>query len=461
MKDGMFLDGLQYAVVSKNLAHGEGTFWQPHLSNTWNKSGNQAFLEHPPLVFGIQSLFFKVLGDSRYVERTYSFLTAIITALLIAGIWRLIHLNDKNLREFEWLPVVFWISVPICFWSYQNNMQENTMTIFTTGAIYLGLKALIKQRKIHLNLFLSGTFISLAFFSKGLPGLFPLTLVPLYFIINKQPGIRSALLYTTEILLITAACIILIVLPNPVAYESMSFWLHQRVLSRISEDVTTGNRFDVLWRIFTELLIPLILTAGIIFSDRAKLKDNLALSGKSALLFLLLGLSATAPMVLTLVQKGFYLLPGFPLFAIGLASIAAPALSKALQKLSVTSSSFIWFRNLAVVMLILSFVFSFAQSGKTSRDREILHDVYMIGRVMQPHSTTGADLSLYNDWPFQLYLLRYFDISTEPTDTGSLEYYIAPKENGHSVPPGFQKVELNTVKVTLYRNKKTGGNTGY
>ena len=85
----------------------------------------------------------------------------------------------------------------------------------------------------------------------------------------------------------------------------------------------------------------------------------------------------------------------------------------------------------------------------------------MIGRVMQPHSTTGADLSLYNDWPFQLYLLRYFDISTEPTDTGSLEYYIAPKENGHSVPPGFQKVELNTVKVTLYRNKKTGGNTGY
>lgn len=461
MKDGMFMDGLQYAVVSKNLAHGEGTFWQPHLSNTWNKSGNRAFLEHPPLVFGIQALFFKALGDSRFVERIYSFLTAIVTALFIAGIWRLIYLNDKTLREYEWLPVIFWIPVPICFWSYQNNMQENTMGIFTAGAIYFGLKALIQQRKIHLNLVLSGIFTALAFFSKGFPGLFPLTLIPLYFIVNKQPGVKLAMLYTTEILLITIAGIFLIVLPNPIAYESMSFWLHQRVLSRISEEVTTGNRFDVLWRIFTELLIPFILTMGIIFTDRAKLKDNIASGGKNALLFLLLGLSATAPMVFTLVQKGFYLVPGFPLFAIGLASIAAPALSKALQKLSVTSSFFIRFRNLTVVMLILSFVFSFAQLGKTSRDREILQDVYLIGRLIPPHTTAGADLSLYNNWPFQLYLLRYFDISTEPTDTGSLKYFIAPKENGHSVPPGFQKVELNTVTVTLYSNKKTGGNTGY
>ncbi len=450
------MDGLQYAVVSKNLAHGEGTFWQPHLSNTWNKAGNQAFLEHPPLVFGIQAMFFKVLGDNRYVERIYSFLTAIFTALIIAGIWRLIYLNNKNLKEADWLPVIFWIIIPVCFWSYQNNMQENTMGSFTTGAIYFGLKALIRRRLIQFNLILSGIFISLAFFSKGFPGLFPLTLVPLYFAVNKQPGIKITLLYTTEVLFITASCIFLIVFTNPVAHESMSFWLHQRVLSRISEEITTTNRLDIFWRIFTELLLPVILTLGIIFTDRAKLRNNLAVIGKNALLFILLGLSATLPMVFTMVQKGFYLLPGFPLFAIGLASMAAPALVKSIQKLNIESSFFKWFRNLTIVLLFISLVFSFAQAEKTSRDKEILHDVYLIGGIIKPHTTIGADISLYNNWPFQLYLLRYFDISTEPTNTGTLEYYIAPKQSNLSMPPGFQKVELNTVKVNLYRNKKTG-----
>ena len=77
IQDGMFLDGQQYACVAKNLAHGLGTFWQPFVSATWMKSGSNSFLEHPPLVYGIQSLFFMLFGDSMYVERLYSFVTAI------------------------------------------------------------------------------------------------------------------------------------------------------------------------------------------------------------------------------------------------------------------------------------------------------------------------------------------------------------------------------------------------
>ena len=32
LSDGMFMDGLLYAAIAKNLAHGLGTFWSPHLS---------------------------------------------------------------------------------------------------------------------------------------------------------------------------------------------------------------------------------------------------------------------------------------------------------------------------------------------------------------------------------------------------------------------------------------------
>jgi hypothetical protein len=333
-------------------------------------------------------------------------------------------------------------------------MQENTMGVFTLGAVYFELKALLKQRQKHFNLILAAIFITLAFFSKGFPGLFPLVLIPLYFIVFKQHGIRLTFLYTAEILLITLACIFLIVLTNPAATESMKFWLNERFLSRISGETTTGNRFDVFWRIFTELMLPLILTVGILFTDRSKWKENLSISGRNALFFVLLGLSATVPTVFTMVQKGFYLVPGFPLFAIGLASLSAPALAVALQKLNTSSLAFKWLRILSIALLPASIIFSVSQIGKVSRDKEILHDVYILGDIITPHTTVGADISLYTNWPFQLYLLRYFDISTEPTETGSPEYFISPKENKLSVPPGFQKIEIKTIKVNLYKKKK-------
>ncbi|MGK0366790.1 MAG: 4-amino-4-deoxy-L-arabinose transferase-like glycosyltransferase, partial [Saprospiraceae bacterium] len=97
VQDGMFMDGVLYAAVAKNQAEGFGSFWQPIFTDTWNKHGVHTFHEHPPLVFGIQSLFFKILGTSIYVERFYSFLTAFFTAWLIHLNWKIIFQNQKNL----------------------------------------------------------------------------------------------------------------------------------------------------------------------------------------------------------------------------------------------------------------------------------------------------------------------------------------------------------------------------
>ena len=40
------MDGLMYSAISKNLANGIGTFWNPYLSETLFPE----FHEHPPLV---------------------------------------------------------------------------------------------------------------------------------------------------------------------------------------------------------------------------------------------------------------------------------------------------------------------------------------------------------------------------------------------------------------------------
>jgi len=77
------MDGLFYADISRNMSIGLGSFWKPHLTNNIFN----VFYEHPPLAFGLQSLFFKFFGDSVYVERLYSILTYILVGYLIVLIW--------------------------------------------------------------------------------------------------------------------------------------------------------------------------------------------------------------------------------------------------------------------------------------------------------------------------------------------------------------------------------------
>jgi 4-amino-4-deoxy-L-arabinose transferase-like glycosyltransferase len=61
---GIHGDGVEYASVARNLSDGVGTFWKPYLDDRIHP----VFHEHPPLVFWIQSLFFRFFGDGPYLE---------------------------------------------------------------------------------------------------------------------------------------------------------------------------------------------------------------------------------------------------------------------------------------------------------------------------------------------------------------------------------------------------------
>lgn len=141
VQDGMFMDGVLYSSVAKNLAHDRGTFWFPYFSATTHTF----FHEQPPLIFGIQSLFFRLMGDSIYTERFYSFLMACINGGLIHLVWKEFF-RESDFKNLSWLPFFLWITIPVCFWSFQNNMQENTMSVFTLSATLFILKG-IRQNK--------------------------------------------------------------------------------------------------------------------------------------------------------------------------------------------------------------------------------------------------------------------------------------------------------------------------
>lgn len=91
-----------------------------------------------------------------YSERIYCLFTAIISAIIIGMIWKQVINVNKEIRQLSWLPILFWISMPIVFRSYQMNVRENTMGIFVLSAIYFVIKGLWIDKFSYLYVALGG-----------------------------------------------------------------------------------------------------------------------------------------------------------------------------------------------------------------------------------------------------------------------------------------------------------------
>lgn len=447
IREGMFMDALLYSSVSHNLSQNIGSFWFPVFAD-WNVAGMSSFHEHPPLVFGIQSLFFKLLGDGTYVECIYTFLTMCLTALLIVFLWKDIFRNKAEYRGFGWLPLIFWITTPICFWSYSNNMQENTLGLFTLSSVILTHRAFYSKKFPFLYLFFSSIFIFLASLSKGVPGLFPIAVPFLFWLTSKQFRLSKAFVYTT-ILILIPVLIYLVLCFFPASQQSLSIYFFKRLLQRVAENPTVDSRFYILGRLFTELLPGLLVVFVFLFAARIKKMTALVSENiRTVFFFLAVGLAASAPLMITLVQKAFYFVPSIPFFAIGFSLLVVPLVSSLLNKSAFVEKKFRGLLFLSSIIFVGSIIFSFSNANKPDRDRVLLGDVHLIGEVVPNYEAVSVSPELWQNWSLQCYLMRYFNISLEQTI--SHHFLIMDNMSERNIPPQFVKVNIPTTRYDLF-----------
>ena len=450
VQDGMFMDGMLYTSVSHNLANGIGTFWEPIFSTTWQKNGIHTFHEHPPLVFGIQALFFKIFGSSIYVERFYSLLTAILTAFMIHKTWELIVDKKSQLAKMSWLPILLWITIPVCFWSYQNNMQENTMGLFSSIAIYFGIRFSKNDATQWSELLLCGIFIFFAAFSKGVPGLFPLACIGIYWITHFNFSIIKMIGSTLILILIPTLLFVLLYFTNEAAAKGFDFYFNMRLMGRVEAAHTVDSRFYIVGRLASELLVMIILGSIILISRYLKKEKQTSDNWSAALCMILIGISAALPMMLTMVQKGFYLVPSFPYFAIGFSILIAPTLLQYISKIEITNRSFKIFKTATYLLLISVFLFTTTQFGKRKKDNILLDDVYRIGQIIPPHSTISIEKDIWRNWALQTNLIRHFFISVDKTDMDH-EFLLIQKSDLKLEKSNFKKVDIKLHKFDLFK----------
>jgi 4-amino-4-deoxy-L-arabinose transferase-like glycosyltransferase len=457
IQDGMFMDAMLYTSVAHNEAQGIGSFWFPRFSKLdLNIPGIHSFHEQPPLVFGIQSVFFRIFGHSMYVERFYVFFTTCITALLIHLLWRNVFKSREDLKKLSWLPIFLWITIPTIFWGASNNVNENTMGIFTLASVLCAFIALQKESGFGLWFWLSsGIFIFLATMSKGFPGFFPLCVPLLYWLVTRKISFKKALICTIILLLIPVLIYGVLFQIEP-SRESLSIYLFKRAFQRIAEAPTTSNRFQSLESLFMDLLPAIgLLLIFFIIARWKKVKYYAIADRKSILFFMLLGLAASAPLMLTMVQKAFYLIPCYPFFAIGFAMLMAPFVIHIQARQNPESKGFKIFRGIGILLLIGSVAVAAMMKGKTGRDQDILHDTRILGKMI-PHYTTVTITSsaFYIDWELQCYLMRYYNISCDFKPQQPNEYMILDRTEKPAVDMSlYRKMDLNLERYDLYKLK--------
>jgi len=446
VREGLFIDGLLYSSVSRNLAHGIGTFWFPKFDEV-GFAGLKTFNEHPPLYFAIQSIFFRIFGDGYFIEKLDSLLAAIVTGLLIIMFWRKYNMNRPEWKALGWLPVLLWIIIPIVFYIYQHNLIEGTMSIFTLLAVYFAWRA-CDGKNIYSNLLLAGIFIFLASFTKGVPGLFPLTTVFLWWLIKRTISFKKMAIYTLVMLLVPVVIYTLMVTLSNAAYESLSLYLNKRLLGRIENAPTVDNRFHVMGQWVLKMLPVFGITIIILFIDKFK---SLWLFRQSryiddVLFFMAMGFAGTLPLMLTLVQRSFYFVPALPFFAIGFALLLAPVLAKWMLLLNRKTSNILSAIFLSALFTVL--VISILSIGKIGRDREMLHDIHILGDYLPHHSIVSIPLSMHNRWTLRTYLVRYYNITL---DSSKEKHSYVLLEKGQQPGADLKEVVLPLEEFKLYK----------
>ena len=414
---GMFLDGTTYAVIAKNLSMGKGTFWQPHYTETFRS----VFYEHPPLVLWIESLFFRIFGTSIFVERFYSVFCIVITGFLIAKIWK--EITNETLTA--WFPLLIYVSFPVITWTATNNMLENTMSVFICTSVLLYLIG-IRKKKHYFAIF-AGLFLFLGVLSKGIVALFPWTFPFWIWIFSRKISFKQVVIYTFILIISTLLPLILLYLFSQNAKLFFDSYFSNQLFSSVTGlREVAGNRFLILKRLWENTIPCLILIIGILIAIIAKKRTYLLKEQKhNSLLFFSLSLCGILPIMLSLKQSGYYIVPAYPFWAIALSLPFQPFVLKLMEKINYSSKGFLVFKISSSVLFLSVILLAFSQKEKISRDKKELQLIFECSKFIPSNITITIDEKTYIEWELHAYFARYKDIALDKHNAHT--YYLHDK----------------------------------
>lgn len=441
--EGMVMDGVLYASVSRNLSIGLGTFWEPFLSHGLFPK----FHEHPPLALGLQSLAFRLFGDSIYVERFYSLVIFSIIAFLITAVWKQLSKN----KSLGWIPLLFYFIMLKIPWACANNMLENTMIVFLLAACVMFFKN-INSNKVH-YLIIGGIFIFLSALTKGLVGLYIWTLPFFYWLFTRHARFSKMLFNTLVLISFTLLPFLILMKKSSAAHDNLLIYFNKQIIGSVSSVKTVDHRYFILIAVAYHS-IPIILTSILILVI-AKIKNiRIELNkeqNKKAAAFIFLAASGIIPIMISLKQSGHYAITTYPFISIAFALFMEPSIKKITDKYTHKKVKPALITSLAIALFTI--VFSLLQFGKYRYQQTELLECKTIITEIGTDQSIHLEPGLYTEWFLHGYFARYGNISLMPSHSPSFDFYLTKSNETTTKLMNYEEVALKTEIYKLYRLK--------
>jgi Dolichyl-phosphate-mannose-protein mannosyltransferase len=365
---GMFMDGVVYASIARNMAENYGSFWQPYYTAT----AFPIFYEHPPLGFWLQSWAYRLCGDSVYVEAWWGFGVGTLLLVVLAGIWRCLTPQGDALAG-AWFPIMLFIVTPMTSWALANNMLENTMTFFILLSVLLCLLSLKNSTICFSCLYgiLAGLSMFGAILIKGPVALFPLA-VPLISMMHDAKKIRKVCITAIILLMTLVVSFSLMFSTNTASVHFFKRYVSQQVLAGVTgAPETWTSRFNVLTVVSRESLVPL-LVGGTLAATVYRLRQTAISSIHSRLFLYYLGiaLAGSLPILISVKQRRWYAFPSLPFYAMAIAVVfndAALALERLVEGNKNIGKNIIIFSSM-ILCIALSLMFVGENSPRRDKD---------------------------------------------------------------------------------------------
>lgn len=320
------------------------------------------------------------------------------------------------------------------------------MAIFTTAALIAFLLFMQRQKRLFWFSLAGGLLIFLAIITKGPSALFALTAPLFIFLFSaRNIGWRKIVLY----LLIQAGTFFLI-FAVVFSFNGPACFLHHYIEVQITPTIFHNNGFSLKsLKIIYELmlaLLPIILLGGITFiiTGKGPYKGPYFFY-KKGLAFIIIGLSASLPIVLSNKQSSFYLLPALPFFAAGFAILLLPPINWLAEGINDKVKRLI--RIACFLAIGVSLFFCLKNRNKYSRDEEILTDIENIQPLIGTQKLIPAGGWLWTEYSLYGYLYRlYGERLCMPDEKCVSDFYITK--------PGIAPGELPRNAIKIYSGKK-------
>lgn len=447
---GVFGDGLMYLTVAFNRYKGYGSFWKQHYSET----SMSFFCEQPPLYFESLGWVYKLFGGTEIAEKTFTVALLLFTLILTIKIWS----KAGGKKSMAWLPALLLFCVPVFTWSYCNQVIETMVVPLALLAFYLQLVFLDTRNATVKTFSFFGIIAALLvlFLTKGIQSDFLVVgLLLAAFTYGRKKFFKVGQAGLLLLFAFAGICGIVFILN-----EEAQFWLKSYFDKRIiatfnNKGATAGHHIDIIIRYFSELLpvfgfftlVSVYLIAAKKYPLAIQLRNFAA--NKKAMWLVLISLSASLPLAVTLEQRGFYLSPAFPFMVLGLFLFYRKyllALFKPVFKRRAT------FNLIGAVVLAGAISFFIFNKDGYKRDEGMIKDVAEIKQLVARGSLIGINQSTWNTFSLHSYLNKENDNSLAVTDT--LPYFIQEKENKDTVLGQYEKLNIRTLSVDVYKRRE-------